>query len=127
MNLVKSWLIKARHDLAAAKKLDDSEYFDVAIYHCQQAAEKALKSFLTMHDVEFPKTHDIRLLVQMAMNINHDIEKLENAAELLTPYATEFRYPGDVMSPSDEEMLEALTKAKEVLDFITLLLKEELK
>ena len=39
---------KARRDLASAIRLLDGEppYLDTAVYHCQQAAEKALKGFL---------------------------------------------------------------------------------
>lgn len=46
--LVKSWLAKAQHDLGSAQLLANNAnpYFDTAIYHCQQAAEKALKAFL---------------------------------------------------------------------------------
>ncbi len=46
--LVKSWLTKANHDLGSARQLSHGPdpYFDTAIYHCQQAAEKALKGFL---------------------------------------------------------------------------------
>lgn len=46
--LARNWLIKAQHDLAAARKLcaDPDPYLDVAIYHCQQAAEKTVKGFL---------------------------------------------------------------------------------
>ena len=45
--LVQSWLKKALHDLAAARSLaePDRPILDVAIYHCQQAAEKALKGY----------------------------------------------------------------------------------
>ncbi len=127
--LVKNWLIKSMHDIAAAKKLTEDEdgYFDVAIYHCQQAAEKAVKGFLTMHDVDFPKTHDVRFLVQMAANINTEIHGYEESAALLTPYATEFRYPGEIMEPSKEELDEAITKAEEILSFIITLLPSKLK
>ncbi len=63
--LVQSWLIKAQHDLATARKLaaDPEPYLDTAIYHCQQAAEKAVKGFLVFHDEEFEKTHNLPLLV----------------------------------------------------------------
>ena len=46
--LIRSWLTKASHDLAAAAILGtgDSAILDVAVYHCQQAAEKAVKAFL---------------------------------------------------------------------------------
>ena len=48
-DLVRQWLLKADHDLAAAEKLSggDEPLLDTAIYHCQQAAEKALKGFMT--------------------------------------------------------------------------------
>jgi HEPN domain-containing protein len=72
--LVKNWLIKAIHDLAVSKKLktDEEQYLDVAIYHCQQAAEKAIKRFLVLHGKEFPKTHDLRFLVQLAVSVNSE-------------------------------------------------------
>jgi HEPN domain-containing protein len=61
--LVQNWLIKTQHDLLAAKKLsaEPEIYGDIAIYHCQQSAEKAVKGFLILHNQEFPRTHDIRL------------------------------------------------------------------
>ena len=45
--IVKNWIVKAQHDLLAAQKLSsDSEiYSDIAIYHCQQSAEKASEIF----------------------------------------------------------------------------------
>lgn len=127
--LVKNWLTKAIHDLAVSKKLesDEEKYFDVAIYHCQQAAEKAVKGFLVLHDKEFPKTHDIRLLVQLAISINSEFAEHEDSAALLTPYATEFRYPGEVMEPTNEEMNEGLKNAEEMLAFVISLLPEELQ
>ena len=44
----KDWLAKAENDLASAKVLGSapSPLLDTAIYHCQQAGEKALKSVL---------------------------------------------------------------------------------
>ncbi len=125
--LVKNWLIKASHDLAVSKKLksDDEPFYDVAIYHCQQAGEKAMKGFLVLHDIEFPKTHDIRFLVQLAISINSEFVNFEDSADLLTPYATEFRYPGEVMEPTSEELEEGLEKAEEMLDFVISLLPSE--
>ncbi len=46
IELARSWLTKAQHDLDSAKRLSSNPILDVSIYHCQQAAEKALKSFL---------------------------------------------------------------------------------
>jgi HEPN domain-containing protein len=46
--LVHDWLRKAQRDLTVAKILaENSEaIWEASLYHCQQAAEKALKGFL---------------------------------------------------------------------------------
>ena len=57
--LVQSWLTKAQHDLALAHVLaaSDLPLLYTAIYHCQQAAEKAVKGFLVFCDQEFERVH----------------------------------------------------------------------
>ncbi len=66
--MVRGWLIKAKHDLESAHRLavGDDPLLDTAIYHCQQAAEKAVKGFLVLHGQPFGKTHDIRILIEQA-------------------------------------------------------------
>jgi HEPN domain-containing protein len=127
--LVQNWLIKAQHDLLAAKKLgfEPETYADIAIYHCQQSAEKAIKGFLILHNQAFPRTHDIRLLTQLAIRINPNFEHYQETSEILTPYATEFRYPSDIMQPNPEELEDALIKAEELFDFVVSLLPDEIK
>ncbi len=127
--LVKNWMIKGQHDLLAACKLSsDSEiYSDIAIYHCHQSAEKAIKGFLILHSQPFPRTHDLRLLLQLAIDINHNFQYYQEASEILTPYATEFRYPSDVMQPTPEELQEAIEKAEEIFNFVTSLLSDEIR
>lgn len=127
--LVRNWIIKAQRDLLAAKKLssDSDIYSDIAIYHCQQCAEKALKGFLVLQGQTFPRTHDLRLLLQLTIVINPDFQQHQETSELLTPYATEFRYPSDVMQPTEEELKEAIEKSEEIFVFITSLLSEEIR
>jgi len=59
---VRSWLTKAERDLASARVLMGSTppLLDTAVYHCQQAAEKAVKGYLVFCDQEFERVHDIR-------------------------------------------------------------------
>jgi HEPN domain-containing protein len=40
---IQQWLIKSERDLQASRALinDQEPLFDIAVYHCQQAAEKA--------------------------------------------------------------------------------------
>lgn len=54
--LVRDWLIRARQDLKAAHVLaaGPEPLLDTAIYHCQQAAEKAVKAWLQSRDDPFP-------------------------------------------------------------------------
>jgi HEPN domain-containing protein len=118
--LVQSWLIKAQHDLAAARKLSSAPdpYLDTAIYHCQQAAEKAVKGFLVFHDQEFDKTHNIQLLVTLAAPFEKAFSSWLEAAERLTPYAVAFRYPSEILEPDQSEFDQAVEAAEGLLAFV---------
>ena len=60
----RAWLVRALDDLGTARDLLalPTPRLRSVVFHCQQAAEKALKSFLTWHDRPFGKTHDLRAL-----------------------------------------------------------------
>ncbi len=47
-----------------------------------------------------------------------DFDELRDFADILTPYATEFRYPGDVIEPERQEAEEAIEMAAAVLAFV---------
>ena len=57
LELVRDWLTRAHQDLRAALILAAAEDapLDVAIYHCQQAGEKAVKAYLQWRDEPFAK------------------------------------------------------------------------
>lgn len=59
------WRSMARGDLAYAEKslALGSSFADKVCFHCQQAAEKALKALLVSMSIRPPKTHDIRSLL----------------------------------------------------------------
>jgi HEPN domain-containing protein len=118
--LTRTWLIKARTDLGAARKLGSGPepYLDAAIYHCQQAAEKAIKGFLTFHGQRYEKVHNLPLLVTQAMTLEPTFSDWLDAAERLTPYATLFRYPGDLLEPEPSEFMQALADAEQFHAFI---------
>jgi HEPN domain-containing protein len=86
--------------------------------HCQQAAEKAIKGFLTFHGQRFEKVHNLPLLVAQAMTLEPTFSAWLDAAERLTPYATLFRYPGDILEPDPSEFTQALTDAEQFYAFI---------
>ncbi len=125
----RKWLIKSQHDIGSARRLMEGEepYFDTAVYHCQQAVEKALKAFLTHHDTVFVRTHDLTELVELCTTIDPSFESHRGIAEELTPYAVLFRYPGDLLEPDPDEAEKALKDARSLVNFTLLLLPEEVR
>jgi len=112
--------VKAQEDIAVARLLINQEkrLHAAAVYHCQQAAEKMLKAWLTDREVIFPKTHDLELLVHLCCEAGAKFEGLNEAARELTPLVTEFRYPGEMLTPSVEEAERALMHAEFVLTHV---------
>ena len=120
--LLRSWLTKAASDLRGACILGSAEDapLDTAIYHCQQTAEKAVKAFLVSKELSPEKTHDIRKLTLTAATYESRFNEVLDMAAALTPYAWEFRYPGDLAEtyPTREEFDEALQYAQAIYDFV---------
>ena len=126
---IRQWLFKARHDLRSARRLfsDEPPILDTAAYHCQQAAEKALKAFLVLHEVQFSKIHLLLPLVEQCIDVDPDFAQLREAAETLTPFATVFRYPGDVLEPEPSDVLEGMVFAERVVEFVQARMPDEVK
>jgi len=123
-----AWLAKAKGDLLAAETLAAPKIGqrDIAIYHCQQASEKAIKGLLVFRELGFEKTHDLERLLELARDDTDSLSHLDEHARILTPYAVEFRYPGDIFAPDEEEMQTALKLAREVVVTVSSLIRSEL-
>jgi HEPN domain-containing protein len=119
-DLIQAWLRKAQHDLASARKLaaGPDPILDTATYHCQQAAEKAVKAFLAFRDHPLERTHNVRLLVTLAESYVPEFSAWREAAEQLTPYATAFRYPADFLEPGTDTFISAERAAAGLLAFV---------
>ena len=123
----RGWLDRAWADLDSAEILLGSARprQDTAVYHCQQAAEKAWKAFLFWHEVPFRKTHNLHELGQAAWAVDGSLALLAERAEELTPFAWLFRYPGDIEPLAQEEADAALALAREVYVAVLARLPEE--
>lgn len=119
---VRSWLIKAYSDLRSARALLAlvEPATDTAVYHCQQAAEKALKGYLAFRDQPLERTHDLGRLLELAIALEPAFASLETQADMLSPYATAFRYPDTLGCPfpSIGEAETAVGNAQDVYDFV---------
>ena len=127
-SLAHNWLMKSRRDLLSAKRLarGAEPYLDTAIYHCQQSVEKAVKGWLVYHDQSFEKTHDLRLLVTQASEVDSKFTDWFEIAVQVAPYATAYRYPGEILEPTEEEYEEAFKAASKFYEFVCLALPPEL-
>ena len=114
------WLKKASEDLQIAKQLvkPSKVLAGGAVFHCQQAAEKALKAFLVWHDVPFRKTHYVKEIGDACLALDSTLKDVIGRAVPLTEYAWKFRYPGEPAQPSRKEAKSALAIATEVYDAI---------
>ena len=102
---VLSWIEIASKDLASAKKLatPPNPLLETAVYHCQQAAEKAIKALIVLHGEVAPKSHDLDILLDKLRNYIDDMNDLSSIAEQLSEFATKYRYP--TFNELDEDKL----------------------
>lgn len=119
-NLTREWLTKANHDLRAAvltARVED-KLCDIAAFHSQQAGEKALKAFLAWHDVPFRRTHNLVELLEECAVVDPAFASLRPAAEFLTKFAIDPRYPGTASELDADSVTEALQRAHDVMLFV---------
>lgn len=76
---VNAWLVKAQRDLNVAQKLssDEEPHLDAAIYHCQQAAEKAIKAYLVFQNQRFEKNARFRSVGRFSTTIRNRFFQLD--------------------------------------------------
>ncbi|OLD62664.1 MAG: hypothetical protein AUI47_11755 [Acidobacteria bacterium 13_1_40CM_2_68_5] len=82
----REWLQKAALDLRGARIDLDAKppLLEDALYHCQQAVEKALKGLLAWHDVAFRKTHSLEELGASCEKVEPTLKAVVDAAVPLT-------------------------------------------
>ena len=71
------WLRFSKGDLQVALLImNESEMFEYAIFHCHEAAEKAIKSLLIFQKCEYPRVHDLENLIDMLQINKTDLQIL---------------------------------------------------
>ena len=125
----RDWLVHASKDLRRAGILIAADPPDPegALFHCQQSAEKALKGFLTWHDVPFRRTHELDELGQQCVALDQTLGSLVEQADSLTKYASMFRYPGAGYEPGVGETRSMHLLAKGIVDAILTRLPKQVR
>ena len=125
----RAWIKKAESDLKTAEHiltLKESCPFDTVCFHAQQCVEKYLKALLVSRSLDFPKTHDLRLLMQRIpaeINLKLRIEEVVS----LNRYTIEARYPGDWEPFNRKEAEKAVAIARKVRKAVNAYLLTEME
>ncbi len=117
------WLDKAKNDLLAAEAIlgyYEQPPIEIAVYHCQQAAEKSLKAFTVARIQQRQRIHDLIALLEECLALDSSFDSLRNHTINLDRFYIESRYPVDEpIIFSLDEAREALTQAQEIYDFVS--------
>jgi HEPN domain-containing protein len=117
-DIAQRWLKRAQSDFDAAEVLaNNATALEGACFHCQQAAEKALKGWLIQHNIEPPKTHYVEELIDLCAKKEPGFAQFRADAKALTPYAVKLRYDSRFW-PSIDEAWATLEKARAIFDFV---------
>jgi len=120
------WLTQAKDEFQDADELRKRGRYYLALFHLQQATEKALKAFLYLNvkSVEVLFTHSIGELLEMAMELDPGFTDVARAKKL-DQYYIATRYPNGLPGgiPSrffddPKEAEEAMLLAKRVIEMV---------
>ena len=115
------WLALADADLTVARWISGqdehtpSELFGLGCFHCQQAAEKAIKGVLAALDLPQPYTHDLHALLRPVRAQCVIAEEVLAAADALADYGVGPRYPSPLRTGSQALALRAVTDADAIV------------
>ncbi len=118
-NQARSLLKMAFKDFKALRAMRDRQSFDDEIFgfHVQQSAEKALKAWIALLGIEYPYTHNIKILLQLLQSAGADVEDYWHLREY-SVFAVQLRYQdmGSSDEPIDRET--AITRAEEIVEHV---------
>ncbi len=115
------WMKIAENDYAVAKHLYEVYRpmpTEIICFHCQQAAEKAVKAVILSSDItdEVPKKHDISFLLQCLEQRFTIDDRYFAYADYLNPFGVMVRYPNEMIL-GEQGPKKALQYAKALLDW----------
>ena len=82
--LAEEWLSKADEDFRVAERELNAEppVFSAVCFHAQQAVEKAMKALLVDFGAAFPRTHDLKFLLDLIKTKTSAFNDLEEALSI---------------------------------------------
>ena len=117
--ILAEWVSKAEGDYSTAQrelKVRRKPNYDAVCFHAQQCAEKYLKAFLVLREIEPPKTHNLIELLKLCSAQDGSFELIHPVLDSLMTYAVDIRYPGE--SSTKDEARDAVKAMKQVREFV---------
>jgi len=97
LDLARVLLARALDDETLVRKVSpDTDIADAIVgFHAQQAVEKLIKAVLAAYGVAFMKSHALSYLIGLVEENEIEAPEELSEADVLSPWAVEFRYEGD--------------------------------
>lgn len=114
------WLDNAQEDIIAAQLLlQNPRCYKLASFHCQQALEKILKSYILLKNNVLLDGHNLLWLCKQAAKIDKDFLDFLDECALINHCYIETRYPSDLLFEiSEKQVKEFFISTKSVFDSI---------
>ena len=117
---LRQWFSLAGQNLGVAKHLAASYHptpVETICNQCQQSAEKDLKGYLFINNIEPPKIHDLTELLFICADINPDYMNFIRQCRYLTRFGVLPKYPNELQITEDDAKL-AIRFAEEIKEFV---------
>ena len=119
---VQEWLDYAWTDYDVAVFLYENrrpQPLEIICYHCQQAAEKAIKALYIALDIPggVPRKHDLSFLLNQIQGKVAVSKELRQHADSLSVYCIAARYPAEIPVDDGRTRL-AVLAAKYIMDWV---------
>jgi HEPN domain-containing protein len=117
LDLARVLLARAIEDETLVRKVSpDTDIADAIVgFHAQQAVEKLIKAVLAARGVAFMKSHALSYLVGLVEESKIEAPECLSEADVLSPWAVEFRYEGE--EPPALDRSAALTLVEQVREW----------
>jgi HEPN domain-containing protein len=125
LDLARDLATKAANDLKMAEiGIAHDAPLDTVAFHVQQTAEKLVKAMLASAGVDYPRTHDLEALLDLAVPRWSVLETFRDPLLGLSSYAVDMRYDA-ALYPSEEEVKTGLDAVRKLRDAVVDLLPVE--
>lgn len=117
---IAEWFERVDEDLRLANLIlsDEDPILRGALFHLQQATEKALKAFLVHRGSKFRRTHSLEEIGEACVAFDATLNPMIDATIRLTEFATAARYPGPVEIPDLATTREFLSAVRTLVEAV---------